>query len=50
MIILLAHSAFSKMSPHEGRSLMKHNPVLIDVQGMVDLDAAETEGMVYRKL
>jgi hypothetical protein len=29
---------------------MKEDPVLVDVLGMVDRDAAEKLGMLYRKL
>jgi hypothetical protein len=38
------------MSVQEIRSLMKDDPVLIDVRGMVDRDAAEKTGIFYRKL
>ena len=32
------------------RGLMNSKPVLIDVRGMVNQDAAEKTGMFYRKL
>ena len=48
--IAVAYKPFKMMTVHEIRSLMKDDRVLIDVQGMVDLDAAEMKGMVYRKL
>jgi UDP-N-acetyl-D-glucosamine/UDP-N-acetyl-D-galactosamine dehydrogenase len=50
VVIAVAHSAFKKMSVHEIRSLMNDDPVLIDVRGIVDRDAAEMLGMFYRKL
>lgn len=50
IIIAVAHTPFRKMSIKEIRSLMKDDPVLIDVRGMVDRDAAEKKGIFYRKL
>ena len=50
VIIAVAHKPFKKMSVQEIRSLMKDDPVLVDVRGMVDRDAAEKAGMFYRKL
>ena len=50
VIIAVAHKPFKEMSVLEIRSLMKDNPVLIDVRGMVDRDAAGKAGMLYRKL
>ena len=50
VIIAVAHKPFKMMTVHEIRSLMKDDPVLIDVRGMVDRDAAEKLGMFYRKL
>jgi UDP-N-acetyl-D-glucosamine/UDP-N-acetyl-D-galactosamine dehydrogenase len=50
VIIAVAHSAFRKMSVHEIRSLMKDDPVLIDVRGMIDREKAKEMGMYYRKL
>jgi hypothetical protein len=38
------------MSVPEIRALMNSQPVLVDVRGMVDRDAAEKAGMLYRKL
>ncbi len=50
VIIAVAHAGFKKMRVPEIRSLMKDHPVIIDVRGMVDRDAAENLGMYYRKL
>jgi len=50
VIIAVAHKPFKKMTVHEIRSLMKDDPVLIDVRGMVDRQMAENAGMYYRKL
>ena len=50
VIIAVAHAPFKKMSVKEIRALMNDKPVLVDVRGMVDRDAAEKTGMLYRKL
>ena len=50
VIIAVAHAPFKKMSVQEIRSLMNDKPVLVDVRGMVDRDAAEKAGVFYRKL
>jgi UDP-N-acetyl-D-galactosamine dehydrogenase len=50
VIIAVAHSKFRKMTVEESRKLMKNMPVLIDVRGMVDQDAAAKVGLYYRKL
>jgi UDP-N-acetyl-D-galactosamine dehydrogenase len=50
IIIAVAHAPFKKMSVKEIRLLMNDKPVLIDVRGMIDQDAAEKKGMFYRKL
>jgi UDP-N-acetyl-D-glucosamine/UDP-N-acetyl-D-galactosamine dehydrogenase len=50
IIIAVAHKPFRKMSVPEIRTLMKNDPVLIDVRGMVDRDSAEKNGIYYRKL
>jgi len=50
VIIAVAHKPFREMSVQEIRSLMNDKPVLIDVRGMMDRDAAEKVGMFYRKL
>ena len=36
--IAVAHKPFKMMTVHEIRPLMKDDPVLIDVRGMVDLE------------
>ena len=50
VIIAVAHAPFKMMSVQEIRSLMNDHPVLVDVRGMIDQDAAENVGMFYRKL
>jgi UDPglucose 6-dehydrogenase/UDP-N-acetyl-D-galactosamine dehydrogenase len=50
VIIAVAHAPFKRMSVPEIRSLMNGKPVLVDVRGMVDRDAAEKNGIYYRKL
>jgi len=50
VIISVAHSTFRKIPLKKIRALMKNNPVLIDVRGMVDRDAAEKMGIYYCKL
>jgi UDPglucose 6-dehydrogenase/UDP-N-acetyl-D-galactosamine dehydrogenase len=50
IVIAVAHKPFKMMGVQEIRSLMKDNPVLIDVRGMVDRDSAEKNGIYYRKL
>jgi UDPglucose 6-dehydrogenase/UDP-N-acetyl-D-galactosamine dehydrogenase len=50
VIIAVAHSSFKEMSLSNIRALMKSEPVIIDVRGMLDRDAVEKLGMFYRKL
>lgn len=50
VIIAVAHTPFKKMSVDEIRRFMNDNPVLIDVRGMVDREAAQRAGVYYRKL
>jgi UDP-N-acetyl-D-glucosamine/UDP-N-acetyl-D-galactosamine dehydrogenase len=50
VIITVAHAPFKMMSVHEIRSMMKDDPVLIDVRGMVNQEEAEKNGMFYQKL
>ncbi len=50
VIIAAAHKPFKEMKIDEIRSLMNDKPVLVDVRGMVDRDAAEKAGILYRKL
>jgi UDPglucose 6-dehydrogenase/UDP-N-acetyl-D-galactosamine dehydrogenase len=50
VIIAVAHSKFRKMPIKEIRDFMKNNPVLIDVRGMIDQDAAVKMGIYYCKL
>lgn len=50
VIIAVAHSVFRKMGIADICRFMNHNPVLIDVRGMVDRDEAEKAGVYYRKL
>ncbi|MDO8871970.1 MAG: nucleotide sugar dehydrogenase [Methanoregula sp.] len=50
IIIAVAHAPFKNISVQEIRLLMNDKPVLVDVRGMVDRDAAEKLGMFYRKL
>ena len=50
VIIAVAHKQFRGMSVEDIVALMNGKPVLVDVRGMVDRDAAEKLGMYYRKL
>ena len=50
VIIAVAHKQFRKMKVEDIVALMNGKPVLVDVRGMVDRDAAEKLGMYYRKL
>ncbi len=50
VIIAVAHSVFREMGIADICRFMNHNPVLIDVRGMVDRDEAEKAGVYYRKL
>jgi UDP-N-acetyl-D-mannosaminuronate dehydrogenase len=50
VIIAVAHAPFKKMSVADIRRFMNDKPVLVDVRGMVDRDAAEKRGFYYRKL
>jgi UDPglucose 6-dehydrogenase/UDP-N-acetyl-D-galactosamine dehydrogenase len=50
VIVAVAHAPFRMMSVAQIRSLMNDTPVLVDVRGMIDSDAAEKAGMFYRKL
>jgi len=50
VIISVAHTQFRKMGIAEISRFTNDHPVLIDVRGMVDRQAAEEKGMYYRKL
>ncbi len=50
VIIAVAHRQFREMSVNQIRDLMKENPVLIDVRGMVGRSKAEKIGISYKKL
>ncbi len=50
VIIAVAHRQFKGMKVGDIRKLMNDHPVLIDVRGMVDCEAASKAGMYYRKL
>jgi UDP-N-acetyl-D-glucosamine/UDP-N-acetyl-D-galactosamine dehydrogenase len=50
VIIAVAHKPFREMGVDQIRGLMNSKPVLIDVRGMIDQNAAEKTGMFYRKL
>ncbi len=50
VIIAVAHSSFIEMSLADIRAMMNSEPVIIDVRGMVDRDAAEKAGVYYGKL
>ena len=50
VIISVAHSQFRKMGVEEISRFMNAHPVLIDVRGMEDREAAEAQGFYYRKL
>ena len=50
VMIAVAHSSFKEMSFADIRALMNSEPVIIDVRGMVDRDAAEKAGVYYWKL
>ena len=50
VIIAVAHSSFKDMSLSDIRLLMNSEPVIIDVRGMIDRDAAEKAVVYYWKL
>jgi len=50
IIITVAHKQFKVMSIDEILGLMKENPVLVDVRGMVERVDAENRGIYYQKL
>ena len=50
VIIAVTHKQLRGMSVEDIVALMNGKPVLVDVRGMVDRDAAEKLGMYYRKL
>jgi UDPglucose 6-dehydrogenase/UDP-N-acetyl-D-galactosamine dehydrogenase len=50
VVISVAHSQFKEMGIAEIAQFMTSHPVLIDVRGMVDRDAAEKKGIYYRRL
>ena len=50
VIIAVAHSSFKGMSLAALTGMMNSKPVIIDVRGMVDRDAAVRDGVYYWKL
>jgi len=50
VIIAVAHAPFKKMNISDICRFMNDKPVLVDVRGMVDQNAAEKLGILYRKL
>jgi UDPglucose 6-dehydrogenase/UDP-N-acetyl-D-galactosamine dehydrogenase len=50
VIIAVAHKQFKEMSIHDILGLMKENPVVVDVKGMVKPIDAEKGGIYYQKL
>jgi UDPglucose 6-dehydrogenase/UDP-N-acetyl-D-galactosamine dehydrogenase len=50
IIIAVAHKQFREMTVENIQRLMISKPVLVDIRGMVDRDAAEKLGIFYRKL
>ena len=50
VIAAVGHDQFRKMSLAKIKGMMNSNPVLIDVRGIFDGEAAEREGFYYRRL
>jgi UDP-N-acetyl-D-glucosamine/UDP-N-acetyl-D-galactosamine dehydrogenase len=50
VIIAVAHKQFKAMKADEILGLMKKDPVLVDVRGMMDPAIADRKGLYYRKL
>jgi len=50
VIAAVGHDQFRRMSLEEIRGMMNGDPVLIDVRGIFDGEAAEREGFRYRRL
>jgi len=50
VIIAVAHAQFRKMGIAEICQFMNNHPVLIDVRGMVNKEAAERQEIYYRTL
>jgi UDPglucose 6-dehydrogenase/UDP-N-acetyl-D-galactosamine dehydrogenase len=50
VIITVAHDEFRRMTLREIRELLGDQPVLIDVRGMVDAEAARSLGIRYQRL
>jgi UDPglucose 6-dehydrogenase/UDP-N-acetyl-D-galactosamine dehydrogenase len=50
VIIAVAHKQFKEMNVHKLCSFMRDNPVIIDVQGMVDIATVKAADIYYRKL
>jgi UDPglucose 6-dehydrogenase/UDP-N-acetyl-D-galactosamine dehydrogenase len=50
IIITVAHDEFRRMTLREIRDLLTDQPVLVDVRGMVDAEAARSLGIRYQRL
>lgn len=50
LVVLTPHSAFAELDPERAASDMSKNPVLVDLQSVVDRDAAQAAGFEYRTL
>jgi UDP-N-acetyl-D-galactosamine dehydrogenase len=50
VIITVAHKKFKELSLEQIRRFMNSKPVLVDVRGMVDQNAATKTGIYYQKL
>jgi UDPglucose 6-dehydrogenase/UDP-N-acetyl-D-galactosamine dehydrogenase len=50
VIIAVAHQKFKHLTMKQIRQFMNDRPVLIDVRGMVDRNAARKNGFYYRSL
>lgn len=50
VIVAVAHKPFRAMTIADFKKMMNGHPVLVDVRGMVDQDAAVSAGFYYRRL
>ena len=50
VVVAVAHEAFRKLDLSRIASLQRGTPVLVDVKGIYDMDAAKDAGFVYWRL
>jgi UDP-N-acetyl-D-galactosamine dehydrogenase len=50
VIVAVAHDEFRKMKLEDVKKFMNDKPVIIDVRGMFDEEAAKGKGFYYRGL